>query len=143
MVDDGPLVVPRAVLDQVVSHARAGLPNEACGVLAGAEGRVDRFLPAVTSDPSPVFYTLEGAELIRIFNEIGEAFATDDPEEHLLAIYHSHVSSPAFPSRSDVELATWPDAAYLIVSFGSEPPEVKAFMIRDGRIARRELLVEG
>ena len=143
MVADGPLVVPRAVLDQVVAHARAGLPNEACGVLAGTDGAVDRFLPAVTAEPSPVFYTLEGRELLRIFNEIGDAYGGDDPEDHLLAIYHSHVSSPAFPSRSDVELASWPDAAYLIVSFGSEPPEVKAFAIRDGAIARRELVVAG
>ena len=60
-------------------------------------------------------------------------------DEDIVAIYHSHVESPAFPSRTDVELAGWPDAAYMIVSLGSEPPEVKAFAIRDGKISRREL----
>jgi hypothetical protein len=49
------------------------------------------------------------------------------------------VESPAFPSRTDVDLAGWPDAAYMIVSLGSEPPEIKAFAIRDGKISRREL----
>jgi proteasome lid subunit RPN8/RPN11 len=137
-----PLVLPRAVHDEVVAHARAALPNEGCGILAGRDGRVDRFYPAESSNPSPVFFTLEGAELMRIFTAIGEAYGLDDPEDAMLAIYHSHVSSPAFPSRSDVERAMWPDSAYLIVSLGVDPPEVKAYDIAEGRISRREVVVE-
>ena len=137
MVDDGPLVIPRAMHEQIVAHARGGLPNEACGILAGREGRATRFLPAVNGEASPYFYSIESQDLLRIVMDI------EDADEDIVAVYHSHVESPAFPSKTDVELAQWPDAAYLIVSLGSEPPEVKAFMIRDGRIARRELLVEG
>ena len=66
----------------------------------------------------------------------------EEADEDIVAIYHSHVESPAFPSRTDVELAQWPDAAYMIVSLGSEPPEIKAFSIREGTIARREILVD-
>ena len=134
MVADGPLVLPRALVDQLIAHARGGLPNEACGILAGAGGRATRFLPAINGEASPYFYSIESQDLLRIVLEIEEA------DEDIVAIYHSHVESPAFPSRTDVELAQWPDAAYVIVSLGSEPPEVKAYAIRDGEIARRTIV---
>lgn len=136
MVADGPLVLPRAMQEQIVAHARGGLPNEACGILAGRDGRATRFLPAVNGEASPFFYSIEAQDLLRIVVDI------EDADEDIVAIYHSHVESPAFPSRTDVELAQWPDAAYMIVSLGSEPPEVKAFMIRDGAIERREIVLE-
>lgn len=143
MVADRPLVVPRAILNQLVAHARAGLPNEACGILGGIDGYVERFYPAINGEPSPYFYNIDAQDLLRIFYEIEESFAVDDPEDAIAAVYHSHVESPAFPSRTDVDVAQWPDAAYLIVSLGAEPPEVKAFSIRSGKITRRELTIEG
>ncbi len=136
MVDDGPLVLPQAMQDEIVAHARAGLPNEACGILGGLAGRATRFFPAINGKASPYFYDIEAQDLLRIVMEI------EDADEDIVAIYHSHVESPAFPSKTDVELAGWPDAAYLIVSFGSDPPELKAFTIRDGRISRRDIVVE-
>ena len=143
MVAGAPLVLPRAVRDELVAHARAGLPNEACGILGGTGGRAERFYPAVNGEPSPFFYNIEARDLLRILQEIERDFGVEDPEDGGAAIYHSHVESPAFPSRTDVEIAHWPDAAYLIVSLGSEPPDVRAFMIRDGRIERREIVLEG
>lgn len=133
---DGPLVLPRAMQDEIVAHARAGLPNEACGILGGRDGRATRFFPAVNGKASPYFYDIDAQDLLRIVMEI------EDADDDIVAIYHSHVESPAFPSRTDVELAAWPDAAYMIVSLGAEPPEVKAFAIREGRIARREIVLE-
>lgn len=133
---DGPLVLPRAMQDEIIAHARAGLPNEACGILGGRDGRATRFFPAVNGKASPYFYDIDAQDLLRIVMEI------EDADDDIVAIYHSHVESPAFPSRTDVELAAWPDAAYMIVSLGAEPPEVKAFAIRDGRIARREIVLE-
>jgi len=147
VVGDAPLVLPRALRDELVAHARAGLPNEACGILGGRNGRAERFYPAVNGEPSPFFYSIESRDLLRILQEIERDFGVDaaqeDVEDAVAAIYHSHVESPAFPSRTDVEIAHWPDAAYLIVGLGSEPPDVRAFMIRDGRISRREIIVEG
>ena len=90
---------------------------------------------ACNIEASPFRYSIEPRDLLRIVDEI------DDAEEDLLAIYHSHTRSPAFPSRTDVELAFWPDAAYLIVSLASDPPDLKAFTIREGRIAKRELVL--
>ncbi len=134
---EGPLVLPRAMQDEIVAHARMGLPNEACGILGGRDGRATRFFPAVNGKASPFFYDIDAQDLLRIVLEI------EDADDDIVAIYHSHVESPAFPSRTDVELAAWPDAAYMIVSLGAEPPEVKAFAIRDGKIARREIVLEG
>ncbi len=144
MVDGAPLVLSRALRDDLVAHARAGLPNEACGILGGRGGIAERFYPAVNGEPSPFFYNIEARDLLRILQEIEHDFgidpAAEDVEDAVAAVYHSHVESPAFPSRTDVEIAHWPDAAYVIVSLGSEPPDVRAFMIRDGRIERRAIV---
>lgn len=133
MVADPPLRLPRAIADAIAEHARAGLPDEACGIVSGREATATRFHPAINADASPFRYAIDSQDLLRIVTDI------DDAEEDLLAIYHSHTRSPAFPSRTDVELAFWPDAAYLIVSLASDPPDLKAYAIRDGRIAKREL----
>jgi proteasome lid subunit RPN8/RPN11 len=144
VVDGAPLVLPRALRDELVAHARAGLPNEACGILGGRDGVAERFYPAVNGEPSPFFYNIEARDLLRILQEIERDFridpAAEDVEDAVAAVYHSHVESPAFPSRTDVEIAHWPDAAYVIVSLGSEPPDVRAFMIRDGQIERRAIV---
>jgi proteasome lid subunit RPN8/RPN11 len=135
VVGDAPLRLPRAIADEIAEHARIGLPDEACGIVSGVDATATRFHPAVNADASPFRYSIDSQDLLRIVTEI------DDAEEDLLAIYHSHTRSPAFPSRTDVELAFWPDAAYLIVSLASDPPDLKAYSIRDGRIAKRELQI--
>ena len=135
MVAEPPLELPRAMVEEIFEHARAGLPDEAFGIVSGTGAAATRFHPAVNGDASPFRYSIESRDLLRIVTDI------DDAGEDLLAIYHSHTRSPAFPSRTDVELALWPDAAYLIVSLKDAEPDLKAFTIRDGRIARRELAI--
>jgi proteasome lid subunit RPN8/RPN11 len=122
------------VRDQVVAHARAGLPNEACGILAGVDGRVERFFPAESDEPSPYYYRIESRDQIRIMNEIDEAGLD------LVGIYHSHTSSPAFPSRTDAEQAFWPDAVYVIVSLASPEADVRGYRIRDMEVTEEELV---
>ncbi|MGZ4482527.1 MAG: Mov34/MPN/PAD-1 family protein, partial [Gaiellales bacterium] len=58
--------------DAIVAHARDGLPNEACGVIAGRDGVAERFLPAESDEPSPSYYRIESRDPIRIMNEIDE-----------------------------------------------------------------------
>ena len=135
MVADAPLQLPRRIAEEIAEHARAGLPDEACGIVSGVDDTATRFHPAINADASPFRYSIDPSDLLRIVTDI------DDAAEDLLAIYHSHTRSPAFPSRTDVELAFWPDAAYLIVSLASDPPDLKAFTIRDGRIAKRDLVL--
>ena len=84
--------------------------NEACGIIAGRDGRAERFFPAQPDEPSPYCYRIDARDQIRIMNEI------DDAGLDLIGIYHSHVASPAFPSGTDAEQAFWPDAVYVIVS---------------------------
>lgn len=132
------LVVPRAVLDEVLDHARAGLPAEACGVLAGRGGVATRFLPAINPAASPTFFEISGDELLRITLDVEGA------DEDIVAIYHSHVQSPAVPSRTDVEILGrwWPHVAWLIVSLGTDPPQARVFGAGEGRpFAPRELVV--
>ena len=130
------MVIPAAVRDEIVAHARAGLPNEACGILAGLDGRVERFFPAESDEPSPYYYRIESRDQIRIMNAIDEAGLD------LIGIYHSHTSSPAFPSRTDAEQAFWPDAVYVIVSLAARDADVRGFWIREMAVTEEPLLVE-
>ncbi len=128
------MVIPAAVRDEIVAHARAGLPNEACGILAGLDDRVERFFPAESDEPSPYYYRIESRDQIRIMNAI------DDAGLDLIGIYHSHTSSPAFPSRTDAEQAFWPDAVYVIVSLANAEADVRGYRIRDQEVTEEELV---
>jgi proteasome lid subunit RPN8/RPN11 len=122
--------------DELVAHARAGLPNEACGILAGVDGRVERFFPAQADEPSPYYYRIESRDQIRIMNAI------EDAGLDMLGIYHSHTSSPAYPSRTDAEQAFWPDAVYVIVSLAGADPDVRGYRIHDMSITEEALRVD-
>jgi proteasome lid subunit RPN8/RPN11 len=127
VVADAPLQLSSAMADEIVAHARAGLPDEACGIVSGVDATATRFHPAVNGDASPFRYSIEAQDLLRIVTDI------DDAEEDLLAIYHSHTRSAAYPSRTDVELAFFPDTLYLIVSIADrDAPEIRAFRISRG-----------
>jgi proteasome lid subunit RPN8/RPN11 len=130
------VVIPAAMRDDIVAHARAGLPNEACGILAGRDGRAERFYPAQSDEPSPFYYRIDSREQIRIIGEI------EDAGMDVVGIYHSHTSSPAYPSRTDVEQAFWPDAVYVIVSLAGGGADVKGFRIADGDVADEPLAFE-
>lgn len=131
--------VPAALLGELVAWARAGLPNEACGILAAAAPAEDggvptRFLPMTNAAASPYRYLIDPAEQLRVFLDV------DDADEVVWGICHSHVASPPEPSMTDVGLAAYPDALYLICSLATEPPVVRAWSIRDGAVA--EIVLE-
>jgi [CysO sulfur-carrier protein]-S-L-cysteine hydrolase len=128
------LALPAALRDQIVQHARAGIPNEACGLIGGRDGVASSFHPVRNADESPYRYTVHPDDLVRVWAEL------EDADDEIVSIYHSHTKSAPYPSRTDVELATWPDAAYLIVSLRSDPAELSAFRIVEGRI--EELALE-
>lgn len=125
----------RATHDAIVEHARSDRPFEVCGLLAGEDGRIRRHYRIPNAARSMTFYTMEPQAMLRAFNEM------DDRGWDLLAIYHSHTHTEAFPSPTDVELAFYPEAVYLIVSLQHVEPVVRAFDIVDGRISERELHV--
>jgi proteasome lid subunit RPN8/RPN11 len=124
----GSLSLPSSLRDQIVEHAKAGTPNEACGLIGGRGEVATSFHPVRNADESPYRYTVHPDDLVRVWAEL------EDADDEIVSIYHSHTKSAPFPSRTDVELATWPEAAYLIVSLRSEPAELAAFRIAGGRI---------
>jgi proteasome lid subunit RPN8/RPN11 len=134
------LQIARAQVEAMIEHARQEFPNECCGLLAGRQGRVEVVLRGQNLDQSPYTYRLDPQEQLRFFKEI-DARGLD-----LLGIYHSHTQSAAYPSRTDVAKAYYPDAAYVIVSLtnrdaAGDTVDVRAFRIRDGVIAEEELTV--
>lgn len=126
-------------MDEIITWCLAGRPNEACGLLAGptlaAEGgSPTRFLPLANAAASPYRYLIDPQEQLRAVLDI------EDAGEEVWGIVHSHISSPAVPSDTDVGLAGWPDALYLICSLADEPPLVRAWSIRDGVVSEVDLV---
>ncbi|MGH2561001.1 MAG: Mov34/MPN/PAD-1 family protein [Thermomicrobiales bacterium] len=138
-VEDVPpagLILDRSTHDRIIAHLRAGLPNEACGLLAtgnGAEGSMVggaewtmHFYPGANIDGSPSRYTIDPVELFAAFR---------DMEAHgwrLGAIVHSHPVSPPTPSPTDLREAYYPGALMLIVSFRTGQPEMRAWRVEAG-----------
>jgi proteasome lid subunit RPN8/RPN11 len=126
------LTLPTALAEELVAHARADVPNEACGLLAGdlATGVATAYHPARNADASPYVYTVHPDDLVRI------VFGIEDAGEDLLAIFHSHTHTPAVPSPTDRRQAQYPDAFYLLVSLAdpdASPAEaLRAWRIRNG-----------
>lgn len=128
--------ISQQLVDEIVAHAREDLPNECCGMVGGVDGEARTVRRAENAEGSPLRYSIAAKEQFRLMREI------EDAGEELAAIYHSHTKSPAYPSQTDVNLAGWPDAVYLIVSLAdADAPDLKGFWIRDGEIAEAELVI--
>jgi proteasome lid subunit RPN8/RPN11 len=128
--------MPRELYDEIVAHAEQDAPNECCGMIASRDGEAVRVYRATNAAASPLRYEIDGAEQYRI------QMAIEDAGLDLGAIYHSHTRSQPYPSQTDVNLAFYPEALYVIVGVAAEQPEVRAYTIREGRIADAELVVE-
>ncbi len=128
--------IARQLYDELIEHARADAPNECCGMIASRDGEAVRVYRATNAAASPLRYEIDGAEQYRIQMEI------DDAGLDLGAIYHSHTRSDPYPSQTDINLAFYPDAVYVIVGVARDEPEVRAYSIRDGAVAEAELVVE-
>jgi proteasome lid subunit RPN8/RPN11 len=128
--------IPRALVDELIEHAREDAPNECCGMIGGRDGEAITLHRTRNAEASPYRYSIDGQELIDTYNEIEAA------GQELVAIYHSHTASAPVPSQTDINLAGWPDAVYLIVSLqNSEDPQLKGFFIRDQQVTEAEVEV--
>jgi proteasome lid subunit RPN8/RPN11 len=123
-------------VDEMIRHAREDVPNECCGVLLGREGRVKVLRRCVNAEASPFRYSVAPKELLAIDRQAREN------DWDVLAIYHSHTHTEAYPSPTDVRLAAYEDAFYILVSL-QEPdrPVVRAFRIRDGNVTEEPIEV--
>ena len=128
--------ISRELYDQMIAHARAEAPNECCGMVAAKGDQAVRVFPAENAASSPLRYEIDGAEQYRI------QMAIDDADLDLGAIYHSHTRTEPYPSQTDINLAFYPDAVYVIVGLAGDQPDVRAYEIREGRVQETELVVE-
>jgi proteasome lid subunit RPN8/RPN11 len=128
--------IARELFDEMVTHAREEAPNECCGMVATQDGEAVKVYRAINAAASPLRYEIDGAEQYRIQMEI------DDQDLELGAIYHSHTRSEPVPSQTDINLAFYPDAIYVIVGLSGGDPDVRAFRIRDGQVTEADLEVD-
>ena len=136
------LTIDQATYDAIVAHAKRDHPVEACGIVAGPEGsdRPERFIEMVNAAGSPTFYEYDSTDLLSLYKEM------DQRDEEPVAIYHSHSATEAYPSVTDINLASEPGAHYVLVSTREHgnndgPVEFRSYSIIDGVVTEEEVAV--
>ena len=137
------LTLARKEYDDMIAHAKAGAPLEACGLLGGKmEGEgpaghrtVSTFYPMSNPDQSPIHFTLDPKEQFHVMKEMRNR------SEELIGIFHSHVASPPRPSAEDIRQAHYPGISYILVSLMADPPTVRSYVIQEGKVTEEELTV--
>ena len=126
--------IAQALIDEMVAHAREDLPNECCGMIGGVDGEATSVIRVENAAATPLRYEMDPQAQYNALKTIEDAGA------ELLGIYHSHTKSAAYPSQTDVNQAVaWPEQVYVIVSLAEEEADVKAFLLKDLKIADVEL----
>jgi proteasome lid subunit RPN8/RPN11 len=127
--------LPGDMAAAIIAQARREAPRECCGVIAGREGVAARLYETRNIAPGNRLYEIDPQQLIDLeFHEL--------PEQNLeiVAIYHSHPASPAYPSPTDRDLAFWPQAVYLICSLADpDNPQIRGFRLREGEVSEVDL----
>jgi proteasome lid subunit RPN8/RPN11 len=128
----------------MVAHCFDGLPNEACGVLAGPvhddlepTGEVTATYPCTNADASARTYTVDSRDLLHAMRD------AESRGDELVGVWHSHTHTDAYPSDTDVRQAVEPTWMYAIVSLKHAEPVLRAYRIRDGKTAEIDVEVVG
>jgi proteasome lid subunit RPN8/RPN11 len=136
------VLIARALLGELIAHAREEAPNECCGVVAvkldsanGQRARAASVLRAVNTAASPLRFEVDGRELLDAIDRIERDGA------ELGAIYHSHTRTAPYPSQTDINFAAgWPGVEWIIVGLaGGEAPEVRSYLIDGGEVREVDL----
>jgi proteasome lid subunit RPN8/RPN11 len=120
------LIIPRHFLKEIIAHCQEIYPYEACGILAGKNNVVEKIFKMTNIEKSSVSYLMDSGEQFIAMKEMREMGLA------MVAIYHSHPVSSAYPSAKDISLAFYTDTFYVIVSLVSGEAVIKAFEIKDG-----------
>ena len=118
--------VPSNFVDEMIEHAVQENPNECCGILAGKDGLISALYRVRNSTPSPYRYEMDPKDQMNVMKE------SDELGLDLMAFYHSHTHSPAYPSETDTRMAVesgWVDFCYVLVSLEKQDPEVRFYMV--------------
>lgn len=131
------LILEKDLLEKMLQQIKEEFPNEACGILAGREGRAEKVYAMSNVDKSPSTYFMDAKEQLLVMKEIRNLGS------EMVGIYHSHAASPAYPSGHDVEMAFYPEASYIIVSLADkDKPAVRSFKIVEGKITEEKLIIK-
>ena len=124
--------MPRSLHDELIAHCRREYPKEACGILAGQDGRVVQIYPMTNVEESPIGYAMDPKEQLRVEKQMrGRG-------QQMIGIYHSHTATDAYPSSVDVSLAISPELSYVLVSLKDrQTPVLKSYRI-DGTVITPE-----
>jgi [CysO sulfur-carrier protein]-S-L-cysteine hydrolase len=134
--EDRVIQIPKEIRDRMIAQAVRCLPNEACGLLAGADGRAERFYPMRNADHSALTYRLDPKEQLEVFEEI------EQQGWQLFGIFHSHTHTEAYPSETDLRQAFYPEAHYILVSMAAQDdPVLRGFTIRDGMVQEQDVRI--
>ena len=104
-------------------------------MIAGRDDKATRVVEMENAERSPTFYRFDAQEQLRVWR------AMDDADEVPMVIYHSHTATEAHPSRTDISLASEPDAHYLLVSTRVQTDEVRSFRIADGAVTEEPVQI--
>lgn len=130
------LVLTPEQVTEIVAHALAESPAEACGLLGGRDGHAERVYPLPNVEGSSTRYLAEPQAQVDAMMEI------EEQGWEIVAIYHSHLNAPALPSATDLEMAFFPDSLYLIISVADQGrPVLRAFRIEKRQIEEVEILI--
>jgi [CysO sulfur-carrier protein]-S-L-cysteine hydrolase len=155
------MVIARALLDDVIAHAREEYDAECCGMIAYEQGELEGLPRAVRVHRAKNIHATDGGSTkagrhspaARIPGLARKRFEIDGKEVlgainefegagwELGAIYHSHTHTEPYPSQTDINFAAkWPGVEWVIVGLAEEEPRVRCFMIEDGDV--REVPLE-
>ncbi|UCH34693.1 MAG: M67 family metallopeptidase [Armatimonadota bacterium] len=130
------LLIPKRHMERLQQHVRHEFPMEACGILAGSDGLVLKVYPMINTDHSGYSYFMDPRDQLRVVRDARREGLS------LLAIYHSHVASEAYPSERDRELAFYPDLDYVIISLVNlKRPVMRIFRIHNGTVSEQKFRV--
>jgi proteasome lid subunit RPN8/RPN11 len=129
--------IPKAVVAEMIDHAKKHYPQEACGFVVGKSDAAEYFDPIPNRDQSSVTYSMDSKQQMKAFKRM------DEKGLSMIGIFHSHVASSAYPSQTDKQQAFYPEVSYLIVSLANmDQPDLKSFKIIDGQIIPEELVIQ-
>ena len=129
--------IPRVFATEMIEHALDDYPNEACGIIAAKGSAAKHLYKMANVEKSPYRYSMDPKELYLTYTDI------DDHNWDVYAIYHSHTHSEAYPSSTDVRLATWPEAFYILVSLQVKiDPVIRGFNILGPAIEEATIIIE-
>lgn len=131
------IYIKKDLVEQVLKHLKRESPDEACGILAGKQGKVKKVYQMSNMDKSSRTFFMDPKEQLKVMKEIRNLGL------EMIGIYHSHLETGAYPSAHDVELAYYPEVSYVIVSIKDrDNPSIRSFKIIEGKIDEEEVAVE-